>query len=284
MAKELRLKLAKEDLARLYLEEKRSLEDIGRMYSVSRVAVWKYCRDSNLSRRTRSEARLEAQKTGKVPQNYFSINDRFFSKWSPKMAYVLGLLMTDGCISKVKKGSYKVSLCLNDKDLLDKVLDTMCSNRSAKASKYQAGLYVFMVGREKLAKDLMGLGMKPRKSLDLEFPDVPSKYLADFIRGIFDGDGSVFFDKRSPNFPLRSKFMSGSKRFIDTLENKLRQLGMPIRNIYRQSTKNGALYMFRYAHKDSTKLFKILYRNTLENGLFLRRKYYKFLSGLKAGR
>ena len=278
MARDLRLRLAKEELRRLYSNEKKSLDDIGRLYGVSRVAVWKYCRAQGLARRTRSEARLEAQKKGKVPQDYFEINEDFFSRWSPEMAYVLGLIMTDGCISKY--GS--VSLCINDKDLLETVKIALGSSHPVRRSKYQKGLYALVFARGKLIADLKKLGVFPKKSLNISFPDIPDAYLIDFIRGVFDGDGSVFFEKRSPNFPLKSSFISGSKRFIETMENKLSVLGMPQRNIYRQKTKNGILYMFRYAHKDSAKLFKILYRNTPENGLFLRRKYYKFLSGLRS--
>jgi hypothetical protein len=281
MAKDLRIRLDGEDLRKLYLDEKKSLEDIARLYGVSRVAVWKYCKACGFERRNRSEARLEAQKKGKVPQNYFNINEAFFSKWGPEMAYVFGLLITDGCLSKVKSGSYKVSLCLNDRDLLEKVAKTMESSHAVTPSKYQRGLHLLMFAREKLTKDLLRLGLKPRKSLDIKFPDVPKEYLTDFIRGVFDGDGSVFFEKRSPRLRLRSKFISGSKQFIETLENKLRLLGMPKRNIYEQKTKNGILYMFIYCHKDSSKLFRILYKGIPGNGLFLRRKYYKFLSGLK---
>ena len=50
MAKGLRSAIKKEDLARLYLEQKMSLEDIARLYGVSRVAIWKYCRDVRLTR------------------------------------------------------------------------------------------------------------------------------------------------------------------------------------------------------------------------------------------
>lgn len=108
MARDLRAQLKIKELYRLYLEEKRSLEDIARLYGVSRVAVWNYCRAAGLERRNRSEARLEAQKSQKVPQRYLHINENFFSSWSPEMAYVLGLLMTDGCLSRVKNGSYRV--------------------------------------------------------------------------------------------------------------------------------------------------------------------------------
>lgn len=280
MAKGLRSALKKEDLRRLYREQKMSLEDIARLYGVSRVAVWKYCRDMRLTRRNRSEARLEAQKRGKVPQNYFEINERFFSAWSPEMAYVLGLLITDGCISKVKNGSYRIRLCLNDKELLEKVAKTMGSSQPITPSKYQAGLYLFLFGRKRIAQDLITLGVVPRKSLVLKFPDVPKVYLREFIRGIFDGDGSVYFDTRSKNCPVRSKFCSGSKDFIHGLEVSLQSLGMPKRNIYEQKTKNGTCYMFRYGHEDSKKLFAALYIGA-RNELFLERKYSLFRKGFK---
>lgn len=281
MAKDLRVRLKKDDLRRLYLEEKKSLEDIGRLYGASRVAVWKYCIAEGLLRRNRSEARLEAQKKAKVPQKYCCINDSFFSVWSPEMAYVFGLLITDGCLSKVKNSSYRISLCLNDADLLKCVAKAMGSDRAMQQSKHQEGLYMFIFGRDKMAHDLIGLGMKPKKSMDIEFPNVPKEYIRDFIRGVFDGDGSVFFEKRSAEYPLRANFVSGSKAFIETLENKLNMLGMPKRNIYQQPTKNGISYMFRYAHRDSETLFDLLYKNA-KNNLFLRRKYDKFLEGFKS--
>src|SRR3989338_8582911 len=123
MDRDLRFRLKSDELNRLYLKEKRSLEDIARLYGVSRVAIWKYCKLAGLARRSRSEARLEAQKKGKVLQGYFDINERFFTKWSPEMAYVLGLIITDACISKTGT----VSLCINDRELLEKVKKVMGS-------------------------------------------------------------------------------------------------------------------------------------------------------------
>ena len=70
------------------------------------------------------------------------------------------------------------------------------------------------------------------------------------------------------------------KDFIIGLQKSLELLGMPKRNIYAQRTKNGWSYMFIYDHKNSTKLFNILYKNT-EKGLFLDRKYRRFLEGFK---
>lgn len=279
MAKDLRQRLKGEELRRLYLEEKRSLEDIARLYGVSRVAVWKYCQDQGLTRRTRSEARLEAQKKGKVPQNYFDINEKFFSKWSPEMAYVLGLIITDGCISQTGT----ISLCINDRDLLEKVKIVMGSYHPIKYYGHQEGLYSFNFAREKLVADLNRLGISSKKSLNVTFPHIPDAFLSDFIRGVFDGDGSVFFEKRSPKSPLKSSFVSGSNSFIEILENKLQELGMPPRKIYEQKTKNAVSYMIRYAHKDSVNLYNILYKNVPNDGLYLFRKRDKFKQGIRGG-
>lgn len=271
MARDLRLRLKKEELRRLYLREKKSLEDIARLYGSSRVAVWKYCKSERIARRGRSDARLEAQKRGKVPQGYFDINENFFNKWSPEMAYVLGLIATDGCVSK----SGAVSLCINDRDLLEKVRLAMRSEHTIKAHKHQKALYGFRFTREKLTADLKKLGILPKKSLTIGFPEVPALYMTDFIRGVFDGDGSVFFDSRSKNCPVRTKFVSSSVEFIEKLESVLQGLGMPARKIYQQPTKNGISYMFRYSHKDSEKLYLIMYKD-VRNDLFLARKYDKF--------
>ncbi|MFA5255319.1 MAG: LAGLIDADG family homing endonuclease [Candidatus Omnitrophota bacterium] len=275
MARDLRLRLNREELRRLYISEKKSLEDIARLYGSSRVAVWKYCKSEHIIRRGRSDARLEAQKKGKVPQNFFDINDKFFSKWSSEMAYVLGLIATDGCVSK----SGAVSLCINDKDLLEKVKNAMGSAHTIKYYGRQNRLYSFNFSRQRLCADLGKLGIFPNKSLNIRFPDVPDAFLIDFIRGVFDGDGSVFFEKRSPEFPLRTSFVSSSREFITELESKLATLGMPKKNIWQQPTKNSFSFILRYAHKDSIKLFRILYPNPLGNSLFLKRKHERFLQG-----
>jgi intein/homing endonuclease len=252
------------------------LGDIAKIYSVSRTAIYRRLKIYTIKQRSKSEARIEAQKQDKLPQQFYDINEDFFSSWSPEMAYVFGLIITDGCVSDVGV----ISLCINDRDLLEKVKKVLRSEHKITSSRHQKGLYHFHFAREKLAADLAKLGVLPKKSLTVKFPQVPERHLADFIRGVFDGDGSVFFDKRRPVFPLRSKFVSSSVDFIDGLHKSLELLGMPKRTIYKQKTKNGWSYMFIFDHKDSVKLFDILYKNT-QNGLFLERKYRRFLEGIK---
>ena len=270
--------LTKDALMNLYISNKKSLGDIAGLYGVSRTAIHKKLKECGIKQRSKSEARIEAQKQGKLPQRFFDINEDFFSGWSPEMAYVLGLIITDGCVS----GAGQVSLSMNDQELLEKVKKVMGSEHNITPSKHQAGLYCFHFAREKLIEDLHKFGVFPRKSLTVNFPDVPQKFLTDFIRGVFDGDGSVYFEPHSPKNPLRlrSKFVSSSKQFIEGLHMALEFLGMPKRKIYQQKTKNAWSYSLVFCHRDSKKLFEILYKNT-KNGLFLDRKYRRFLEGLR---
>ena len=270
-------KLSKQKLIKLYEVEGLSLADIAKMQSVSRVAIMKYCDQLGVKRRTKSKSRLLAQQKGKIQkQRYCTINEDFFSFWSSDMAYIFGLLITDGCISKIKGGSYRISLCLNDRDLLLKVAKTMGSDHTITESKYQKDINVFIFGREKIAQDLLRLGMKPRKSLDVKFPEVPKEYLRDFIRGVFDGDGSAFFEPKNNYNALKSSFTSGSREFIYRLEKALYGLGMSKRTIYESSTTGKPIsYKFKYSHKNSLQLYSKLYQN-LRGGLYLKRKYDKF--------
>ena len=269
-------KIDAELFKKLYYEDSKSLAEIGRMFEISRVAIYKIAKGLGIKRRNKSEARILAQKAGKLPQAYKAINDRFFSAWNPQMAYVLGLIMTDGCLTK----SRVVSLSLNDKELLEKVANAMSSEHTIAASRHQKGLYTYSFGRINIVQDLIGLGVSPRKSLNLKFPDVPKEYLRDFVRGVFDGDGSVFYVKLAKNSPLQCKFFSGSKTFIVGLKSALESLGMPKKRIIVEKRKN-LFYYLRYAHGDSLKLFNILYRG-LKSDLYLKRKYDKFRAVIKA--
>lgn len=154
----------------------------------------------------------------------------------------------------------------------------MGSEHNIVASKRQKGLYIYTFARERMAQDLIRLGMKLNKSLHLEFPDVPKEHLRDFVRGVFDGDGSVFYAKKSKYSPLQCKFYSGSESFILGLKGALESLGMSEKRLYCEKGKRqNPFYYIRYSHKDCLKLFKIMYEG-LENDLYLKRKYDRFVA------
>jgi hypothetical protein len=163
----------------------------------------------------------------------------------------------------------------------------------------QIDIFQLKFTRGNMADSLMKLGITSRKSLKVEFPNVPDKFLSHFIRGVFDGDGSVFFEPsrkiplrvsstngsvsfvpRSNKSPLRVSFTSGSKKFITTLESSLHlHAGLPKRTIYKTLRKSMSYYI-RYCHTDSLKFFEYIYEGA-DEPMRLERKYQKFLESIR---
>ena len=135
----------------------------------------------------------------------YSFNKDFFEKWSHDMAYVLGFWFADGHMHVVKgnkrrKDRYIFGIAQSDKKILEDILDVMESDYKLYEDNHdnrKNTTYKIIIDSEKLVKDVIKLGGKSRKSLDMKFPCVPDKYLPDFIRGLWDGDGSVFIDSKN---------------------------------------------------------------------------------------
>ena len=207
----------KEKLESLYFGQKKCLEDIANEYSCSKMMVRNHMRKYGLDRRGQSEARVEAIKKGKFERFiYADIDENFFSQWSPQMSWVLGLLFTDGNV-----GPGRITLSSVDIDLLEKVRTLLGSKRpiAKREQSYDKTkhIYVLEFYREKMREDCKGLGLHEKKSLTLQFPDVPEEYKRHFIRGCWDGDGSVFISGDK----LRASYVCGSLGFIERLAEEL---------------------------------------------------------------
>jgi len=214
------------------------------------------------------------------------VNDNFFKKWSPNMAYVFGLWFADGSIIKHKSSKSKnsgnifnITLHKDDKYLLENVLRAMGLEENHYLYKNRT-CYFINIFSNKMVKDIIKLGGKYRKSLDCKFPHVPKKYLPDFIRGEFDGDGCIYYDHRCKSY--RAEFSSGSKRFINELLSKLRK-NIPnfrsnIRTIFHKSkTDNSKItphYNIYCATNDTKRLGIFMYQNNPR--LKMIRKYDLF--------
>jgi len=121
-----------------------------------------------------------------------SVNHDFFKTWSSDMAWVFGILVTDGNISSQKNIFSGESICkvlqlgMTDKDVVDKFVKFLESNYSIIKVKGKRGLYGFnsdsfhtSIRSDKLYDDLVALGLKERKSLDIEWngEKVPSEFM-----------------------------------------------------------------------------------------------------------
>lgn len=270
-----------QEVERLYREEGLSCAGIASRFGVSRKTVWKYAQRHAISIRDKTQARRNAIKAGRIPQVLYHVNEDFFSVWSPAMAWVLGLMVTDGNIEVGPAGMLVPSLSSISLQLLERVRAVMGSNHPIKLIKQTLGGTIFRLTlcRRKLAEDLGGFGITPKKSLTVPFPDVPGQFLSHFIRGVFDGDGSVFVDPRSPKSAIRVFFVSGSCEFVTGLETALHTIGgLRKQTIYRRS--NGRSFYFKYGHSDALVFFDFVYAGARE-AIRFEEKYQKFLECMR---
>lgn len=272
--KQIKSSLTKELLEELYFNQSMSLDDIGRIYGCSRQYVKKLAGEYRLELRNRSEARLRAYKAGKFKIPYYEVNENFFSEWTSEMAYVLGFISADGCISSKRANRSPVlSITIKDEELLFRIRKSFSSTHPIR--KTRRGLFLLHIARVKLIADLRKLGITCAKSRVLEFPLVPKEFLHHFIRGYFDGDGSVMLSGGQP----RVSFTCGSKRFIQTLEEKLSsETHCARRQLYLGRDRNGEITSFaiKYTGKAVLDFFIYMYQG-YPDIIFLERKFNKFI-------
>lgn len=117
---------------------------------------------------------------------------------SPEKAYLLGLFYSDGCIYS-NNGNYYTSITLHedDKYLLDIIVDKFPFFRLAKQTNHA---WSIICTRKAIVEDLQYNGMYFRKSTDnkelVKLPELKKELIHHFIRGYFDGDGSVYRQKQ----------------------------------------------------------------------------------------
>lgn len=125
-------------------------------------------------------------------------------------------------------------------------------------------------------QDLINLGCIPEKSMIIRIPAIPLNLMPHFIRGYFDGDGTVGVYKNSNKwntYTLRSGFCSGSQEFLEAIS-----LFIPTNNKTVKKTKNRNLYSINLSVNDSISLYQYMYTDAT---IWLPRKREKFESFLQ---
>ena len=215
------------------------------------------------------------------------VNDDFFKNWSHDMAYILGFWFADGFISK-KRNVFSITQHNKDSYLLKEMLLTMGSDYSLQRDK-NSNCLQFTIRSKTIIDDIIKLGGKERKSLDCEMPYVPKKYLPDFVRGEFDGDGCISYSKANK---YRASICSASELFATKLLEDLRNnipnfkghLSKYVRyREYRPNFKCNkkifTVYGLIFGANDTRRLRDFMYQNNPK--LKMLRKYNKFMEAGK---
>ncbi len=195
------------------------------------------------------------------------------------MAYILGWLFSDGNITPDKR-TFRIKLAFKDKEILEKIRSVLMSNCPIKkirqlvpSKKYISSYALLRINSRKLCDDLISLGCIPNKMHKFRIPRMPRPFLRHFIRGYFDGDGSIMF-----NYPNTIKicFVGSNESFILSITQVInKELGIP--NNFKKVGKN--LWTCRYYGNNARTICFWMYKDCGE--MFLKRKMLRFKEHLR---
>jgi len=198
------------------------------------------------------------------------VNHDFFKTWSPEMAWCLGLLYTDGNlfswrdIRDITKLA-RVRFTNTDVDTINKFssftngyIQKPCIRPSRKPL-YNVDIYSKIV-----YEDLVKLGLMERKTHNLSFPDnFPEKFMCDFLRGIWDGDGGIY------NYTGKfiCSFTSSSLSFVEKLAEYLSYI---LNSNIKFSSKEDKYQIKLFS--DNAYLFcRTIYHKDMKNAYMIRK-------------
>ena len=207
----------------------------------------------------------------------------FFKKWTAEMAYVLGFFAADGYITSPRQGGRFWSIQITDEELLHSIQQAVGSEHKISCRRgvgNEKDLFRLQIGSVEMVGDLNSLGFRERKTNNLAVPHVPQKYLPDFVRGYFDGDGNVWTgllhtSRKTRCLGIMTMFTSCSHLFLKQLYEKLCLVGLRGGSLYRSKRNYSRL---QFSTLDSLKLYDFMYNHgvSMSKGLFLERKKNAF--------
>jgi len=215
-----------------------------------------------------------AKKRGPKPKGKVKI------VWTANFAYAIGLLVTDGNLSPNGRHITFVSKDTEQITNLQKALRIKVTP-SYTRSGYTGKLTPRIQFSDSLFwAFLVSIGVMPNKSKIIGPVAIPDKYFMDFVRGIFDGDGSFhsYIDTRwRGSHMFYTIFASASNEHILWLQQKLQDRIGISGHITRG--EGVSVYQLKYAKRESFKILKNMYYTS--SVLCLSRKRKKIESGLK---
>lgn len=194
--------------------------------------------------------------------NYFECID------SEAKAYFLGLLIADGSIRK-NKGNRSDSITIElqecDKYIIEKFANEI--KYSGSFVKTKCG-YSITFASQKMSNDLKKFGVVNNKTYTGTYlPIIKSSLMMHLIRGIFDGDGTVYFDKND-NFNWG---FYGSDKICNDIQDYLSlKLEFSKNKVFN---KGSVSFIYLHSKQRTLKFYNYIYSNAL---IYLKRKKDKF--------
>ena len=261
-----------------YENNNNSLEMVSKEFNISVSVFRTYLKRTDGAIKSRSSIRS------------FVRSPNFFDNIDCELkAYLLGFIAADGHIENESKGSsccLKVSVSIKDYHILKLFNNALCEGKGSirvPISKLNK-MVEFSVRSNEIGKTLQELGFNNRKTYNwVKLPNIDNSYMPHFIRGYFDGDGSIMIDPSVSNSRLsgvnrKAAFICFNKTILEQIVNLIKFNSFNLRETVESKssfvTSNTPSWILEVSNlEELNKLHKYLYTNA---NYYFKRKKDKF--------
>lgn len=206
-----------------------------------------------------------------------NINDSFFHRIDSEIkAYLLGFFAADGHVS-----IYGLNIAIQKKDIeiLHLFNKYVAKNNCDIIHVTNRNLCLIRINSKAISRDLKKLGYDNNKTYTCKhLPKIPKKYMRHFIRGYFDGDGSIIFLKvpnaKGGGYNRTMTITAHNKSVLTDIVKVLRSIGYKGK-VYYYATRTGKLVIMGKTTKINCKPSYTLYISALKNLQKIYNVFYK---------
>lgn len=199
---------------------------------------------------------IQYSQMGKKGHRKYSINDSFFDRCGSLQYWLLGLLAADGSIvapryvTLSQSGEHGLELIR----YINRILRNTAPVRSRKTKRQDAHSLYFC--SEAITVALRKYNIIPKKTQSYTFPEsVTEEFIREFIRGYFEGDGSLgAYVRKKSNTKCLTVSMVGTRKFINVAKSKI-----PVKRGHVRIHSSGSVYEIRWNGRAAIEMCKWMY-------------------------
>lgn len=267
--------------------DKVDIENILDLY-YKNVSYENIIKELDISRRALFRV-LKEQGINSKRKNRYTLNESYFNKIDTEhKAYILGFIYADGYVGDEKHNNVVIAINEEDVSILEDIKKSIGFSGEIRRVDNVENCYknskpkvVLNFSSKKMAIDLRKLGLYPNKSVSMKkLPNIQRDLYRHFIRGYFDGDGSISFSVKTSYHILKDgtekkyEYKSiiwnviGTCSFLDDMKKYL-----PVGVIDAECKVEN----MKYLRTDSLRVLKEIYKFMYEDStIYLKRKQKKF--------